>query len=116
MGKVGRFVTDPRAGAYCQITLDSGDKIMVSHDKGGFQGGSLAITQVKWMGLGSGETLFTCDLDGPAGKTALARLTKGVEPGSAHATPLYAFVDHVKDCRDLAHVKTKCAAIPSLPE
>ena len=115
MGKVGRFVTDPKAGAYCQITLDSGDKIMVSHDKGGFKGGSLVITQVKWMGLGSGEMLFTCDLDGPAGQAALASLTKGVEPGSARATPLYAFVEYVKDCRDLAHVKTKCAAIPALP-
>jgi hypothetical protein len=34
MGKVGRFVTDPKAGAFCQITLDSGEKILVSHDKG----------------------------------------------------------------------------------
>ena len=24
MGKVGRFVTDPKAGAFCQIALDSG--------------------------------------------------------------------------------------------
>ena len=23
MAKVGRFVTDPRAGAYCQVTLDT---------------------------------------------------------------------------------------------
>jgi hypothetical protein len=38
MGKVGRFVTDPKAGAFCQITLDSGEKILVSHDKGGFKG------------------------------------------------------------------------------
>ena len=29
MAKVGRFVTDPRAGAYCQITLDTGEKIVV---------------------------------------------------------------------------------------
>lgn len=36
MGKVGRFVTDPRAGAYCQIVLDSGERIIVNHDKGGF--------------------------------------------------------------------------------
>jgi hypothetical protein len=31
MPKVGRFVTDPRAGAYCQITLDSGEKVIVNH-------------------------------------------------------------------------------------
>jgi len=28
MTRVGRFVTDPRAGAYCQIVLDSGEKIL----------------------------------------------------------------------------------------
>jgi len=39
MGKVGRFVTDPKAGAFCQIALDSGEKVLVSHDKGGFKGG-----------------------------------------------------------------------------
>ena len=39
MGKVGRFITDPKAGAYCQVTLDSGDKLVVNHAKGGFKGG-----------------------------------------------------------------------------
>ena len=34
MAKVGRFVTDPKAGSYCRITLDSGERILVSHDKG----------------------------------------------------------------------------------
>ena len=51
MAKVGRFVTDPRAGAYCQITLDSGEKIVVNHEKGGFKGGGLTIEAVKFMGL-----------------------------------------------------------------
>ena len=40
MGKVGRFVIDPKAGAYCQVVLDSGEKILVNHDKGGFKGGA----------------------------------------------------------------------------
>ncbi len=31
MPKVGRFVTDPRAGAYCQITLDGGEKLIEAH-------------------------------------------------------------------------------------
>jgi hypothetical protein len=26
MGKVGRFVIDPKAGAYCQIVLDGGER------------------------------------------------------------------------------------------
>jgi hypothetical protein len=37
MGKVGRFITDPKARAYCQIVLDSGEKIILNHDKGGFR-------------------------------------------------------------------------------
>lgn len=35
MGKVGRFVTDPKGGAYCQVTLDSGETMLVSHDSMG---------------------------------------------------------------------------------
>lgn len=110
MGKVGRFVIDPKEGSYCQIALDSGEKILVSHDKGGFKGGTLTIAQTKWMGL-AGDTFFTCNLDGPEGKAAIGRLTKGVDPESARATPLGAFVEYVKDCKDLAAVKSKCAAL-----
>jgi len=40
MPKVGRFVTDRRASAYCQITLDGGEKVVVNHEKGGFKGAS----------------------------------------------------------------------------
>ena len=112
MGKVGRFVIDPKAGAYCQIVLDSGEKILVNHDKGGFKGGRLSISQVKWLGLG-GETLFECNLDGVAGKAAMAELTRGVDLGSARATPLGAFVEYVKDCHDLASLKSKCSALPA---
>ena len=109
MGKVGRFVTDPKAGAYCQIVLDGGEKILINHDKGGFKGGRLTISQVKWLGLG-GETVFECYLDSAAGKAAMSELTKGVDPGSARATPLGAFVEHVKDCKDITAVKAKCVA------
>lgn len=112
MARAGRFVTDPKAGAYCQLVLDGGEKILVSHDKGGFKGGVLTISQVKWMGLASGETFLKCDLDGAEGKAALARLTKGAPEGSAHATPLGAFVDYLKDCATLADVRAKCASIP----
>jgi hypothetical protein len=110
MGKVGRFVTDPKAGAYCQIALDSGEKILVNHDKGGFKGGRLNISKVKMMGLSS-ETVFELDLDGAAGKAALAQLTRGVDSQSVRATPLGAFVEYVKDCRDVAAVKSKCSAL-----
>ena len=81
MAKVGRFVSDPKAGAYCQITLDSGEKIIVNHEKGGFKGGRLTIEVTKLMGFSS-TRIFTCDLDSPEGKAALAELTRGVPEGS----------------------------------
>ena len=111
MGKVGRFVTDPKAGAYCQITLDSGEKIVVNHDKGGFKGGTLSIETTKWWG--GGQRIFSCDLDGGPGRAARARLTHGAAEGSVAATPLGAFVEHVKDCKSVEAVKTKCTALVS---
>lgn len=111
MAKVGRFVTDPKAGAYCQITLDSGEKILVSHDKGGFSGGSVTIQEVRWWGFASGETMLRCDLESGEGQKVLARLVHGAPPGSARATPLGAFVDYLKDARSLSEVKAKCDAL-----
>ena len=109
MAKVGRFITDPKAGAYCQITLDSGEKIIVNHDKGGFKGGHLTVETTKWWG--SGQRVFGCDLDSAEGKAALSRLTKGAPDGSILATPLGAFVEHLKDCTSLEELKTRCAAL-----
>ncbi len=87
MAKVGRFVTDPKAGAYCQIVLDSGEKILVNHDKGGFKGGTVTVTQVKWMGLATGETFLRLDLDDPRGqggaRPALDRRGRGQRAGHA---------------------------------
>jgi hypothetical protein len=114
MTKVGRFVTDPRAGAYCHVTLDSGEKILVSHDRGGFKGGSVSIQEVRWWGLASGEVLFRCDLERDDGRRILAHLTQGAPPTSARATPLGAFVDYVKDCRSLSDLKMRYAALESL--
>ena len=112
MTKVGRFVTDPKAGAYCQITLDSGEKITVNHDKGGFKGGAVAVEVTKWMGLSS-DRIFFCNLDSAEGQTALGRVTEGAAPGSARATPLGAFVEHVRECKSVDEVKAKCAALMS---
>jgi hypothetical protein len=110
MSKVGRFVVDPKAGAYCQITLDSGQKIIVNHDKGGFKGGQITIEQSKMMGFSS-DRIFSCDLDGAEGKLALARLTQDVPRDSAAATPLGAFVEYIKDARSVDEVKAKCVAL-----
>jgi hypothetical protein len=111
MTKVGTFVTDPKAGGYCRITLDSGEKIIINHAQGGFQGGPLTIEEVKWLGLGAGEMLFKCDLDSPSGKVALRRLTERAAPGTADATPLGAFVNYVKDCKSIAELKARCSTL-----
>ena len=112
MPKVGQFVTDPRAGAYCQITLDSGEKLIVNHEKGGFKGGMLTIEVSKLMGFRS-DRIFACDLDGPEGQRVLTWLTRGAEPGSFAATPLAAAVEFVKDAGTLAELKARCAALVS---
>lgn len=110
MGKIGGLVTDPKVGAYCDVTLDNGDKLLVNHDKGGFAGGHLTVEKKKWMGLGS-DRVFACDLDSPAGQEALARLTQGIPPDSARATPLAAFADYVKDGKSAEDVKARCEAL-----
>ncbi|MFI5324690.1 MAG: hypothetical protein ACHQ7H_00530 [Candidatus Rokuibacteriota bacterium] len=110
MPKVGRFVTDPRAGAYCQITLDSGEKVIVNHDKGGFKGGLLTIEVSKFMGFSS-ERIWVCNLDSPVGQGVLDWLTRGAEPGSLAATPLGAAVELVKEAGTLAELRTRCAAL-----
>lgn len=112
MPKVGRFVTDPRAGTYCQITLDTGEKVIANHDKGGFKGGLLTIEVSKFLGLSS-DRIFACNLDSPQGQAILAWLTRGAEPGSVAATPLAAAVEFVKDSGSLAELRTRCAALMS---
>ena len=109
--KIGQFVTDPKEGAYCHVTLDSGERIIVSHDQGGFKGGTLTVLETRWWGFATGVTFLTCDLDSSQGKAAMARLTQGVDPKSARATPLGAFVDYLSDCKSLADVRSKCTAI-----
>jgi hypothetical protein len=110
MAKVGRFVIDPKAGAYCQITLDSGEKIIVNHDKGGFKGGRLTIEVSRLMGFSS-ERIFTCDLDTPEGAAALERLAGSAQ--GADATPLGAFVKYVSACRSVSDVKAGCVSLLS---
>jgi hypothetical protein len=110
MTKIGRFITDPKAGSYCYITLDSGEKILVSHEKGP-AGQSVAIHELKWWGFASGNTLFGANLESLEGQRILARLVEGAPPGSARATPLGALVEYVKDSRSLPELKALCAAL-----
>jgi hypothetical protein len=107
MSKVGHFIRDPKAGSYCQITLDSGEKVIVNHDTW-----RLTIELSKLFGFSS-ERLFGCDLDSPEGRAALAKLTRDAHPDTADATPLGAFVKYVKDCGTAAYVKARCEALVS---
>ena len=107
MAKVGRFVTDPKAGSYCQITLDSGEKIIVNHEKS-----RLTIELSKMFGFSS-DRLFTCDLDDPDTRQAMSALTRDASAQSADATPLGAVVKYVKDCGTAADVRARCEALTS---
>jgi hypothetical protein len=115
MGKVGRFVTDPKAGAYCQITLDSGEKILVNHDQGSLKSGHLTVEISKWMGLSS-DRIFSLDLATPDGQEALRRLTDGAIEESPRATPLGALVEYLQDARSVEEVTRRCATLRAARE
>lgn len=106
MPKAGRIVTDPRIGVYCHVTLDSGEKIVVKHDRRDL----LTIEVSKFMGFSS-DRIFACNLDSPMGQRVLAWLTHGAEPGSIAATPLGATVEFVKDAESLDDLKRRCAVL-----
>ena len=85
MAKVGQVVTIP-TGWYCNITLDSGEKIIVNHEsgaRGASAGARLTVDRLKLLGFSS-ETVVQIALDTAEGKAALAKLTKAgtdVTPG-----------------------------------
>ena len=97
MGKVGRWVTDPKAGAYCTISLESG----------------LTIERMKFFGFSS-ERVFTCNLDAPDGRIALAFLTREATPQSIDATPLGAFVKYLKTGQSVDDVTSRCTSLMAI--
>lgn len=112
MAKVGRLVSDPRAGAYCYVTLDRGQKVVANHEKGSFKGGLLTVEVTRFMGFSS-DRIFAANLDSPQGREVLAWLTRGAELGSFAATPLGAAVEFVRDAGSLAELRTRDAALMS---
>jgi hypothetical protein len=67
MAKVGQIVTIP-TGSYCNITLDSGEKIVVNHEPGGRSaptGARLTVDRLKLMEFSS-ERVVDIDLESPA--------------------------------------------------
>jgi hypothetical protein len=110
MAKVGSWVTDPKAGVYCKITLDSGERILVNHDRAASQNGVLTIEVLKLWGLSS-HRVFVCDIETPEGAAALGSLTSGAAERSVEATPLGALVKYVQACRSVAEVTAKCESL-----
>ena len=108
MAKVGQVVTIP-TGSYCNITLDSGEKIIVNHEpgaRGASAGARLTVDRLKLLGFSS-ETVVQIALDTAEGKAALAKLTKegtAVTPGPL----LHVFVAYVQGCASVADVVARC--------
>jgi hypothetical protein len=106
MAKVGQVVTIP-TGAYCNITLDSGEKIIVNHEPGG-RGASvsaqLRVDCLKLMGFSS-DRVVQIDLDTAEGKAAFVKLTKG---GTTLGPPIRLFVAYVQVCASVAEVIARC--------
>jgi hypothetical protein len=90
--------------------FESGEQIVVRHDRGGFNGGRLTIEVPKLLGFRA-QVLFAFDLDGGAGQAALARVRRGRLDGTAGAAPLIAFVKYLNSCRSLAEVTIRCRAL-----
>ena len=111
MAKVGQVVTIP-TGSYCNITLDSGEKVIVNHEpgaRGTSAGARLTVDRVKLMGFSS-ETVVRIDLDTAEGKAALAELTKAGSPGTA-GSPLRVFIAYVQGCASVADLVTRCGQL-----
>ena len=108
MAKVGQVVTIPTE-SYCNITLDSGEKIIVNHEpgaRGASAGARLTVDRLKLLGFSS-ETVVQIALDTAEGKAALAKLTKAgtaVTPGPL----LHVFVAYVQGCASVADVVARC--------
>jgi len=79
----------------------------------GFNDGSISIEVLKLFRFTT-ERIFVCDLESPAGRVALASLTRGTRPESIEATALGAFVSFVRTCRSVADVRTRCVALVSM--
>ena len=115
MAKVGQWVSDSKAGAYCKLTFNNGEKIYINHDKGGFKGGWLTIDRVSGTFLGFDmDRIFTCDLDSDEGQSALSCLTRDVEPESLYRTPLGAFVKYLRSSGSVDEVMARCRALMAI--
>jgi hypothetical protein len=107
MRKVGPVV-NLRTGSYCDMTLDSGERIVVSHEPGrrGLVHGRLAVERLKLMGFSS-EPVVRIALDTLEGQAILAKLRVPEVPGTLAGT-LRRFVEYLQGCRSVAEIAARC--------
>ena len=114
MAKVGPWVIDPRVGASsCTITLETGEKILLSHDEGKSRHGQVTIERLKLFGFSS-DRILVCDLESPQGSAVLRFLTRDAATGTREATPLGAFVRYLKTSRSLRELETRCTLLMAI--
>ena len=109
MAEVGQVVTIP-TGAYRNVTLDSGETIIVNHEQPGGRGSAvgarLTVDRLERMGFSS-ETVVTIALDTAEGHVVLTELMK-TEALGAPGSPLRAFLADVHGCKSVAEVIARC--------
>ena len=112
MAKIGEIVNIP-TGSYCNVTLDSKERIAISHEQGKEgRGGHLAVDRLRFMGFSS-ETVFRVGLDTEAGRALVAHLD-AISPGSSGSL-LRRFVASVQDCRSVDEVIRRCRRFHEAP-
>ena len=104
MAKIGSFMTVP-TGAYCYLTLDSGERVLVTHQHGdaGGAGACLTVDRLKLLGFSS-ERVFRLDLNSTGGDAAVATLSAASPSGSS----LRCLVTYLGDCRSLDELLERC--------
>jgi hypothetical protein len=113
MSRVEQWVTDPKANVYCSLTLDSGEIIIVNHEKDGVKGGWLRIEYPQLFRFSS-DRIFACDLDTDDGKAVLRFLTRATGANTLDATPLGALVRYLQSCHSVDEVKARCACLMAI--
>ena len=107
MATVGPIITVPM-GSYCNVTLASGARLVVSHYRQERRGPGpthLIVERLTMIGFNS-EILFHIGLETVEGRRVLARL--GETQSVTLASPLRALVAHIQDCVSIDQVVAAC--------
>jgi hypothetical protein len=109
-GQVAGAVPEPKRGAYCSITLESGETIVVNHDRDPLDGGRLTVERPSTRGIGP-DRIFECDFAYQPGKSALVFLFRAAPERGLGATPLEAFVRYLRSCGSVREIQARCRSL-----